>query len=260
MALIGTLTSGVSTLKTFSKGLEVIGNNIANVNTTGYKSNAASFADTFSNTLRSGGTSVQIGTGVQVAALSTNFTQGSLASTGKGTDLGVSGNGYFIVQDANGANFATRDGSFHWDATGNLINSQGYNVLDDAGAAVNVATAATATAITIGLDGAVTAFAADGTSTSTQKIGLLKINDESKLTKLGQNLYDFTPTGAVVTDLATPKSVGLGSIQSGALELSNVDLTEQFSDLITTQRSFQAGSRLITISDTVLEDIVNLKR
>ena len=125
MALIGTLTSGVSTLKTFSKGLEVIGNNIANVNTTGYKSNSASFADTFSNTLRSGGTSVQIGTGVQVAALSTNFTQGSLTSTGKGTDLGVSGNGYFVVQDANGANFATRDGSFHWDSTGNLINSQG---------------------------------------------------------------------------------------------------------------------------------------
>jgi len=164
------------------------------------------------------------------------------------------------VQDGNGANFATRDGSFHWDSGGNLINSQGYNVLDDAGAFVNVATAATATAITIGLDGAVTAFAADGSSTSTQKIGLLKINDESQLTKLGQNLYDFTPTGAVVADLAAPKSVGLGSIQSGALELSNVDLTEQFSELITTQRSFQAGSRLITISDTVLEDIVNLKR
>ena len=260
MALIGTLTSGVSTLKTFSKGLEVIGNNIANVNTTGYKSNTASFADTFSNTLRSGGTSVQIGTGVQVAALSTNFTQGSLASTGKGTDLGVSGNGYFVVQDANGAKYATRDGSFHWDSTGNLINAQGYNVLDDAGAVINVATADTATAITIGLDGAITAFAANGSTTSTQKVGLLKINDESQLTKLGQNLYDFTPTGAVVTDIATPKSVGLGSIQSGALELSNVDLTEQFSELITTQRSFQAGSRLITISDTVLEDIVNLKR
>ena len=78
--------------------------------------------------------------------------------------------------------------------------------------------------------------------------------------KQGNNLYDFGATGAVVTDLTTPGTSGLGSIQSGKLELSNVDLTEQFSELITTQRSFQAGSRLITVSDTVLEDIVNLKR
>jgi hypothetical protein len=78
--------------------------------------------------------------------------------------------------------------------------------------------------------------------------------------RIGNNLYDFTGTGTLVTAIDTPKSAGIGSIQSGTLELSNVDLTEQFSDLITTQRSFQAGSRLITVSDTVLEDIVNLKR
>src|SRR5687768_13062892 len=99
MALIGTLTSGVSALKTFSKGLEVIGNNIANVNTTGYKSSSTSFADTFSNTLRSaaaggGNSAVQVGTGVQIAGISTNYTQGSLSSTGKGSDLGISGTGY----------------------------------------------------------------------------------------------------------------------------------------------------------------------
>ncbi len=260
MALIGTLTSGISALKSFSKGLETIGNNIANVNTTGFKSASVSFADTFSNTLRGGDSAVQIGTGVQVAAVSTNFGQGSLSSTGKGTDLSVSGNGYFVVQDANGANFATRDGAFNFNTNGDLVNSQGYSVLDDAGVAINVATAGTATSISIGSDGTVTAFAANGTSTSTQKVGLLRISDETQLSRQGNNLYDFANTGTLVTDIGTPKAGGLGSVQSGTLELSNVDLTEQFSDLITTQRSFQAGSRLITVSDTVLEDIVNLKR
>jgi flagellar hook protein FlgE len=260
MALIGTLTSGVSALKSFSKGLETIGNNISNVNTTAYKSSSASFAETFSNTLRGGDSSLQIGTGVQVSAVATNYTQGSLSSTGKGTDLGVSGNGYFVVQDGNGANFVTRDGAFNWDTTGNLVNNQGYRVLDDAGVPITVASYATATSISIGTDGSVTAFAANGTSTSTQKVGLLRISDETKLNRIGNNLYDFTGTGTLVTAIDTPKSAGIGSVQAGTLELSNVDLTEQFSDLITTQRSFQAGSRLITVSDTVLEDIVNLKR
>ena len=260
MALIGTLTSGISALKNFGKGLEVIGNNIANVNTTGFKSSTASFADTFSNTVRAGGATVQVGTGVQIAGIATNFNQGSLTSTGKASDLGVSGNGYFVVRDSNGANFVTRDGSFTWNTNGDLVNAQGFKVIDDAGVPVNVATASTATSISIGTNGAVTAFAANGTSTSTQKVGLLRIPDETKLKRQGTNLYDFGAAGTTIASIGTPASGGLGTIQSSALELSNVDLTEQFSELITTQRSFQAGSRLITVSDTVLEDIVSLKR
>jgi len=260
MAIIGSLTSGISALKTFSKGLEVIGNNIANVNTTGCKSSSTSFADTFNNTVRGGSTPVQVGTGVQISGISTTFTQGSLSSTGKASDLSVAGNGYFVVQDANGANYATRDGNFTWQENGNLVNTQGFKVLDDAGVAINVATVATAASITVGDDGSVTAFATNGTSTSTQKVGLLRITDENRLLRRGGNLFDFANTGAVVGDIGTAAADGLGMIRSGALELSNVDLTEQFSELITTQRSFQAGSRLITVSDSVLEDIVNLKR
>lgn len=265
MALIGTLTSGVSALKTFSQGLEVIGNNIANVNTTGYKSSKASFADTFSNTLRaaasgSGDTSMEIGTGVQVSGITSNFTQGSLESTGKSTDLGISGNGYFVVQDGNGLNYATRDGSFHFDDSGNLVNAQGYSVLDSTGTAINVANYSTVSSVSIGTDGAVTAFFSDGTSTSAQKVGLLSIPDQEKLMKQGNNLYNFSSTGTTVSNITTAGSSGVGTVQSGTLELSNVDLTEQFSDLITTQRSFQAGARLITVSDSVLDDVVNLKR
>ena len=109
-------------------------------------------------------------------------------------------------------------------------------------------------------DGTVNVFYADGTTDASQKVGLLKVADESKLMKQGSNLYDFGATGSVVGDLAVSGTNGLGTIQAGTLEMSNVDLTDQFAELITTQRSFQAGSRLITVSDSVLEDIVNLKR
>ncbi len=265
MALIGTLTSGVSALRTFSKGLELIGNNIANIDTTAYKSSSASYTDSFSNTLRAasaagGDAAVQVGTGVQVSGINTNFTQGSLSSTGVITDLGVSGQGYFVVQDGNGVNYATRDGSFNLDSGGNLVNAKGYNVLDSTGTKITVANYSQAASVSISSDGTVTAFDSSGKATATQKVGLLTIPDETKLMKQGGSLYDFSATGAVVTDISTASTGGHGTIQSGTLELSNVDLTEQFSNLITTQRSFQAGSRLITVSDTVLEDVVNLKR
>lgn len=282
MSLLGTLTSGVSALKTFGKSLEVIGNNIANVNTTAYKGSSTNFADSFSNTLRAASatdSAAQIGTGVQLGGINTNFKQGSLTNTGNTTDLAISGNGYFLVQDASGANFATRDGSFHFDTGGNLVNAQNMAVLDSTGAAIKIEGRDAANAVvpysqlasvSIGSDGTITAFATDGTSytgpnggatpPAPWKVGMLGIPDQSKLMKVGANLYDFGATGVVAGDIGAPAANGLGKIQSGQLELSNVDLTEQFSDLITSQRSFQAASRLITVSDTVLEDIVNLKR
>lgn len=275
MSLLGTLTSGVSALKTFSKSLEIIGNNIANVNTTGFKGSSTTFADTFSNTLRAASSTQsgeQVGTGVQLGEINTNYSQGSLSSTGNPTDLAVSGNGYFVVQDAAGANYVTRDGSFHFDTSGDLLNAQNMAVLDSTGAKITVsgkdATGATVpysqlASVSIGSDGTVTAFATDGTSTTTQKVGLMSIADQTKLMKVGDNLFEFGATGATLPSAGSPSVAGtngLGNIQSGELELSNVDLTEQFSDLITAQRSFQAAARIITVSDTVLNDIVNLKQ
>jgi flagellar hook protein FlgE len=106
MSLIGTLTSGVSAMRSFTKGLEVIGNNIANVNTVGFKSSQASYADSFSNTLRGSApsslstpnmSSTQVGTGVRISGISSNYGQGGLTTTGVASDLGVSGNGFFRV-------------------------------------------------------------------------------------------------------------------------------------------------------------------
>ncbi len=240
----------------------MIGNNIANVNTTAYKTSSANFADTFSNTLRAASSdeaSLQIGTGVQMAGINTNYKQGSLSSTGNVTDLAISGKGYFVVRDGT-ANYVTRDGSFHFDTAGNLRNSQNMSVLGVDGNPIVYAGYASAASISIATDGTITAFDVAGTGSTAGQVGVLSIADESKLMKVGGNVYDFGATGTAVTSIAAPASAGAGKIRSGELELSNVDLTEQFSDLITSQRSFQAASRLITVSDTVLEDIVNLKR
>jgi flagellar hook protein FlgE len=290
MSLIGTMGSGVSALRTFMKGLEVIGNNIANVNTTGFKASSAKYSDSFSNILQRSApsgtnttntSSTGIGTGVTLSGVSTNFNQGSLASTGRDTDLGISGSGFFHVKNSvDGSEFATRSGNFRWSDQGFLVNPAGLRVqgLTGAGLAavgdIELSTPPAGTqrqSVSIDRSGNVIEFYSDGTSATTGQILLQSFNDPSALTNEGNNLYSSLisagPIGAAAgsSDLQTgtvnvPGENGLGTIQSGTLELSNVDLTDQFANLITTQRSFQAGSRLVTVSDTVLEDIVNLKR
>ncbi|MEO6994593.1 MAG: flagellar hook-basal body complex protein [Lacunisphaera sp.] len=290
MSLIGTLGSGVSALQSFMKGLDVIGNNIANVNTTGFKSSTAEYADSFSNVLQASAPGVPpasntptlaIGTGVKVASIHTDYSQGSLESTGSGTDLGISGQGYFhVANPIDGTEYATRDGSFRWDDKGNLVNSQGYSVMGLTGAglgtvgAIKLGTPPVGTqlqSVTIDKSGNVVEFYSDGTSATTNQVQLQKFTDQSALVPEGNNLYSGLlaagPIGAASGTTAfqaggvnAPGANGLGAIQSGTLELSNVDLTSQFANLITTQRSFQAGSRLITVSDSILDDVVNLKR
>lgn len=294
MSLIGTMGSGVSALRTFMKGLEVIGNNIANVNTTSFKASEAKYSDSFSNILQRSAPSTSntsntpaagVGTGVQLSGISTNYSQGSLASTGRDTDLGISGQGFFHVKNpVDGAEYATRAGDFRWTDDGYLVTSQGFRVqgavkssasvtsLDSVGD-IKLGTPPTGTqrqSVTIDRSGNVVEFYSDGTSVTTNRLLLQNFNDTSALVKEGGNLYSGLiaagPIGATTgSDLAAtgvnnPGENGLGNIQSGTLELSNVDLTDQFANLITTQRSFQAGSRLITVSDGVLEDIVNLKQ
>jgi flagellar hook protein FlgE len=310
MALIGTLSSGVSALKVFTKDLEVIGDNIANVNTTAFKSSKVSISDDFSNTLRAsqpGGGSLsnvqaaQIGSGVKMAGINVNYNQGALSTTGQGTDLGISGEGYFLVKDGNGTTFATRSGSFRWDDQGALVNSQGMkvqglaNTLAWSAAPANIPTATLGTipadikkidtgipagvslqSLSIDRAGNIVQFYSNGSSATVGQILLQQFNQPSSLMKRGDGLYTsltnagpkgtngvFTSSAAALTtpsDYQAGAAGGAGTVESGTLELSNVDLTEQFSNMITAQRSFQAASRLVTVSDSMLEEIVNLKR
>ncbi len=289
MSLIGTLTSGVSAMQSFTKGLEVIGNNIANVNTVGYKSSQANFSDSFSNTLRGSSpsgtstpnmSSTQVGTGVRISGISANYGQGALTSTGVSSDLGVSGNGFFRVSNpVDGAEYATRAGNFRFDDKGFLVTSDGYRVQGLTGGSSGSAPATVGDvqlnqtppagtelqSYSIDRLGNVVEFYSDGSSITTNRLLLQNFNDPSALQKVGNNLYTgFSAAGAIggvtLTAANGAGESGLGTIEAGTLELSNVDLTEQFANMITTQRSFQASARLITVSDSVLEDIVNLKR
>jgi flagellar hook protein FlgE len=267
MALLGTLTTSVSALDSFTTGLDTIGNNIANINSTAFKGSDVSFSDTFS------------GVGTQVSSTTQSFTQGALSSTGNTTDLGISGNGYFIVRDPSGTGtieYATRDGQFHFDNNGYLVNEEGYRVQGltggtTAGAPATLGdikeatppTGAQLSGVAIDASGNVTETYSDGSSLTSNQVLLQNFADQNMLQAQGNNLYTNMaaagPTTNPMTAANAPGQGGLGSVESGTLEQSNVDLTEQFSNMITLQRAFEANARMITISDTILDDVVNMK-
>lgn len=290
MSLIGTLTSGVSAMQSFTKGLEVIGNNIANVNTTGYKGSSAKFEESFSNIIRSPApssatssniSSIQVGTGVKIGSINANMNQGALSATGITTDLGVSGNGFFRVKNpVDNSEYATRAGDFRVDDQGFLVTSKGYRVQGLTGG-TGATAPSTVGDIVLGTppagtqlqsysfdrQGNMVEFYSDGTSATTNRVLLQNYRDPSALQRTGDNLYiGFQAAGPIGGAALTaagdnnPGTNGLGTIESGSLELSNVDLTEQFANMITAQRSFQASSRIVTVSDSILEEVVNLKR
>jgi len=262
MALLGTLTSSVSALDSFTTGLDAIGNNIANINSTAFKGSTVSFSDTFT------------GVGTQVNSTSESFSQGALSSTGNATDLGVSGNGFFIVRDPNGTGtieYATRD-----DDNGYLVNQEGYRVqglTGGTGAAAPATlgdikeatppTGAQLSGVAIDASGNVTETYSDGTTLTSNQVLLQNFTDPNLLQAQGNNLYtNMAGAGPLTTTLGAtnaPGQGGLGNVESGSLEQSNVDLTTQFSNMITLQRAFEANARMITISDTILEDVVNMK-
>ena len=291
MALIGSLTSGVSALSAFSKNIETIGDNIANANTTGFKASTTRNEDSFSQTLENAtsfSSTLQVGSGVNVATNRQNFTQGSLTSTGVSTDFGIAGSGFFMVSapDNLGVSSPTkmyfeRDGNFRVNGDGYLVNAQGYRV-QGAGATfgttaadVMLPNAAAKTAgltlqsFTVGDDGKITEFYTDGTNNAPtaiaptdnrQSINLWTFADPTSLSKVGGNLFQTTPAAGMISSTGGIPGTAAGAIKQGTLELSNVDLAQEFTDLITAQRSFQAGSRIITVSDSVLQEIVDLKR
>jgi flagellar hook protein FlgE len=265
MAISNSLNSGVTAIKAFGKGLEVIGDNIANVNTTGFKGSRVTYQDSFSQTFQQASPSpdsspsIQIGSGTSVASISQQFTQGVLSTTGGPTDLGISGKGFFQVSDpvTTTDKFYTRAGDFRLSDTGDLVTNGGLLVNDISGAKITIATPATIASMKVNKDGKIEVARTDGTiDTAKPQIGLFTLPNPNGLKREGDNLLSngTTAAGTEVQDNTS------SDIIQGTLELSNVDLTKEFSDLIVAQRSFQAGSRIITVSDSVLEEVVNLKR
>ncbi|HUA39694.1 MAG TPA: flagellar hook-basal body complex protein [Candidatus Sulfopaludibacter sp.] len=269
------LDSGVSALDQFQENLDVIGNNIANVDTVGFKGASMEFADAFSQSLgaNSSGT-MQIGTGVLTAAITNQFTQGSITSTGVQTDMAVNGNGFFLVKDpVSGAEYATRDGEFTVDSNGYLVTSNGMRVqgysdaglttlgdikVDNTGAPNGDASAVQS--YSFSSNGTLTVMLADGTQFTRGQILLQNFTNPQQLLKIGNNLFSNLTVAGPLAAPTAPSSNGLGSLVTGSLEMSNVDLAGQLTSLITTQRAYEANTKVITTSDEILQDLVNLKR
>lgn len=288
--MLTSLSSGVSGMQAFQEEMDVISNNIANVNTPGFKSARVDFADAFSQTLRGSsaatGTSsdvpaIQLGSGVTISGISSNFDSGAIASTGYQTDLAINGDGFFVVRDpATGTQYATRAGDFRLDSNGYLTTNDGLRVqgysdgtlstlgdikIDGTGRPATSDPNANITSYSISPAGLVNVRLSDNSEFIRGQVLLQNFNDPQALMKEGMNRYSGLGAagplgGASSPTPAAPQTNGLGTIRTSALEGSNVDLANEFANMITTQRAFQANARIITTSDEILQELVNLKR
>jgi flagellar basal-body rod protein FlgG len=240
--------------------VEVIANNIANINTTGFKRSRAEFTDLLYQAERSAGApsrggqeaipeGAQIGLGTRTVAVRNLHMQGALASTGNKLDLALNGRGWFQVANTNGDNLYTRAGSFNKNATGQIVTADGYVVQPAMTIPVD------ATDVIVNETGQV--YARVGATNTLQLIGQLTVanfTNDAGLDPLGGNLYrETTASGAAV--LGVPGDPGFGTVQQGYLENSNVDPVKEITELISAQRAYEMNSKVITAADEMFSTV-----
>jgi len=244
--------------------IDVTTNNIANVNTIGYKKQRAEFADLIYQTMEYAGTStsnntqsptgIQVGLGVRPTAIAKIFTQGNFKETGNNLDIAIAGQGFFQIQLPNGNIAYSRNGSFKIDQNGTIVNSDGYILIPE------IVIPEDTTAISIGTDGTVSIMqAGQQLAVEIGQIQLANFINPAGLHALGDNLYSQT-TASGDPIVAIPGEDGLGQIRQGFVEMSNVQLVDEMTDLITGQRAYEANSKGIMTSSEMLQTVIQLKR
>lgn len=322
--MLRSMYSGISGLRNFQTKLDVIGNNIANVNTYGFKKGRTIFKDLISQTVagasggndaRGGVNPKQVGLGSQIAAIDTIHGGGSTQFTGNTLDMAIAGDGFFQVADGIGVDpttgegeftniLYTRAGNFYMDSDGYLVNGDGKFLVgegiswggdpedvdtdypnadavastpdqpnldsdgdgvpdlfpsDAGGAYTPIRIPKNAQSMSVGQDGTVTFVDAAGTLKWAGQLTMAKFSNPGGLDKVGGNYFQQSAnSGTPLIQVGTKE--GLGKLESGFLEMSNVDLAEEFTEMIVAQRGFQANTRIITTSDEILQELVNLKR
>ncbi|MFZ7131488.1 MAG: flagellar hook-basal body complex protein [Eubacteriales bacterium] len=310
--MLRSLYAGVSGMRNFQTKMDVVGNNIANVNTTAFKSGRVRFQDMLSQTVANaqaptlnglaGVNPQQIGLGVKVGSIDTIMTGGALQPTYRSLDFAIEGEGFFAVSEDSFGNLKsyTRDGAFYTDYEGNLVNSSGLRVLGylkdtteyqtTDGATLSTPTGADPIAdqallkpiiipdqiqvtdavtgvvetldresYTIDGTGQIIGVYSDGNAYLLGQVGIVTFSNPEGLEKSGSNNYVSTNnSGYPSTGIAG--SAGYGIIRQGYLEMSNVDLANEFTEMIITSRAYQANSRTISTSDEMLQELINLKR
>jgi flagellar basal-body rod protein FlgG len=241
--------------------MDVVSHNLANANTTGFKSSRASFQDLVYQNLRQPGgqtteqtnapSGLMLGTGVRVVGNEKLFTQGNAEQTGNSLDVMIQGRGFLQVTMPDGSIAYTRDGSLHMDQNGQVVTANGYAV-DPA-----ITIPANAQSITIGSDGTVS-ITVPGQA-APQQIGTVQLADfinPAGLQPNGDNLYLETASSGS-PQIGQPGLNGLGTLQQGALESSNVNVVEQMVDMIETQRTYEMNSKAISAADQMLQFLTN---
>ncbi|AXI09089.1 flagellar basal body rod protein FlgG [Oceanobacillus zhaokaii] len=280
--MLRSMYAGISGMKNFQTKLDVIGNNIANVNTSGFKKGRVTFQDMMAQTTtgaqapipgsRGGSNAVQVGLGSQIGSIDNIHTQGFRQTTNNPLDLTIEGDGMFVLSAGGDETYFTRAGNFYLDDNGYIVNPDGYylqgfpatnDVIGNQQDRLEIPE--NAQSFSISSNGTVNYIDANNNTRIAGQITLAKFSNPSGLQLSGSNLYMDSPNAGRValqngTDIFTPDTNGVGALVSGSLEMSNVDLAEEFTEMITAQRGFQANTRIITTSDEILQELVNLKR
>lgn len=271
------MDSAVAGLRAHQNKLDVIGNNIANVNTQGFKSQNYTFKDAMYQTETkstagaengSGGVNAsQYGYGSVTGSIATDMTAGTPSYVG-GFNAAINGSGFFVTTSTasdTDTNYSyTRVGQFHLDSQGFVVDANG-NYLRSFGGGNSVGPAIRITdsleSVSIDNNGVITYVPVDGTeSKPAGTLALAHFKNPEGLTKAGNNTYTHSKNDNAGEVTYTQPGGTAASLMSGYLEASNVDLAKEFSDMITTERGFQANAKIITVSDEVLQELVNMKR
>ncbi len=241
--------------------MDVIANNLANVNTSGFKGSRAVFQDLlYQNRTQPGAQSsqstqypsgLQLGTGVRPVSTERLMTQGNLTQTGNSLDVAINGQGFFQVLEPNGTIAYTRDGTFQLNNQGQLVTANGYLVQP------TVTIPASAQSVTIGNDGTVSVTLPG--QAAPQQVGALQLAsfvNPTGLQSVGDNLYLQTGSSGA-PNTGQPTLNGLGSVRQGYLESSNVNVVAELVDMISTQRAYEVNSKAVTASDQMLQYVNN---
>lgn len=293
--MMRSLYSGVAGLRTHQTRMDVVGNNISNVNTFAYKSQRATFRDLYYQTIRgasNGKNAMQLGYGAQVGSIDTLHMRAGYMPTDRPQDVYIDGEGFIVVNDPKSdTKMYTRIGALSFmpkvdtsgaeSSTFKLVDINGNPVLgvndiskisaptgtppvgggeikSDDLVAIEIPDFADYTDITIGADGLITGIKDDKVVTLAA-IAIAKISNPEGLTMQGNSYYKAIKNTGLI-DYAKAGTNGVGGLVTGALEMSNVDLAKEFTEMITTQRGYQANSRIISVVDEMLQELVNLKR
>ncbi len=260
--MIRALWTSASGMEAQQMNLDVIANNLANVNTTGFKKSNVQFQEMMYDTEESPGanstdnstvpTGIQVGYGSKPVATERNFAQGSLQQTGNTYDVAIEGTGFFKLTLPDGTNAYTRDGSFVVNADGQIVTSQGYLVT---GAGTIDPKAQN---VTIGSDGTISATI-NGATAKISPITISTFPNPEGLTSLGSNLYTESLASGTAIDGQTPGSNGIGTLQQGYTETSNVQVVEEMVNMIQAQRAYEINSKAIQTSDDMMQMANNMR-